>query len=33
MVPEFHSFWNWLGWFLIVTVLAEGLGKGLRRRK
>lgn len=24
-VPEFVDFWNWLGWFLIIALIADGL--------
>ena len=23
-MPEFHGFWNWFGWFLIVFVAVNG---------
>lgn len=26
-MPEFGGFWNWLGWFLIVTVAAAVIGE------
>jgi hypothetical protein len=24
-MPEFSSFWQWLGWFLILCVLVKGI--------
>lgn len=30
MLPEFGGFWNWLGWFLIVAVVAQGIGGLIR---
>lgn len=30
VIPHFDGFWHWLGWFLIVAVVAGALARCIR---